>query len=207
MNFYTVNGSPNCRKVHALINYLELDVQINELNIFTGELATPEFKALNPNGMVPVLEDGSFLLWESNAIMQYLAAKAPETSFYPTEPQRRADIHRWQNWEQNHFNRATGTILFENMLKGVFKMGEPDAEKVTAATEDFHQYAKLLDAHLVGRDFMLGDKLTVADFSVASFSEYFDTAKIPFRKYSNLIAWLERLEAIPAWADTPSLAA
>ncbi len=207
MNFYTVNGSPNCRKVHALINYLDLDVQINELDIFTGELATPEFKALNPNGMVPVLEDGNFLLWESNAIMQYLAAKAPESSFYPADPQQRADIHRWQNWEQNHFNRATGTILFENMLKCIFKIGEPDAEKVAAATEDFHQHAKLLDAHLVGRDYMLGDKLTVADFSVASFSEYFDTAKVPFRKYSNLIAWLERLEAIPAWADTPSLAA
>jgi len=207
MNFYTVNGSPNCRKVHALINYLQLDVQINELDIFAGELETPEFKALNPNGMVPVLEDGQFLLWESNAIMQYLAAMAPESSFYPTDPKLRADIHRWQYWEQNHFNRATGTILFENMLKCLFKMGEADAEKVAAATEDFHKYAKLLDAHLAGRDFMLGDKLTVADFSVASFSEYFDTAKVPFRKYSNLNAWLERLDEIPAWADTPSLAA
>jgi len=207
MNFYTVNGSPNCRKVHAVINYLELDVQINELDVFSDQLNTPEFHALNPNGMVPVLEDGHFLLWESNAIMQYLATMAADTSFYPTAPQSRADVHRWQFWEQNHFNRATGTIIFENMLKCMFKLGEPDANNVAVATEDFTQYAKLLDAHLVGRDFILGNKLTLADFSVASFSEYFDTAKIPFRKYSNLAAWLERLDAIPAWADTPSLAA
>ena len=149
MNFYTVNGSPNCRKVHAVINYLKLDIQINELNIFAGELATPEFNALNPNGMVPVLEDGNFLLWESNAIMQYIADHADNTDFYPTDPQQRADIHRWQFWEQNHFNRAAGTIVFENMLKCVLKIGEPDAEKVAAATEDFHKHAILLDAHLI----------------------------------------------------------
>ena len=207
MNFYTVNGSPNCRKVHALINHLKLDIQINELNIFTGELETPEFFALNPNGMVPVLEDGHFRLSESNAIMQYLADTVAESSFYPRDAQCRADIHHWQFWEQNHFNRATGTIIFENMLKDIFKIGEPDVEKVAAATEEFHKYATLLDTHLQKKNFILGDKLTLADFSVASYSEYFDTAKVPFRKYPNLVAWLERLDAIPAWADTPSLAA
>lgn len=207
MNFYTVNGSPNCRKVHAVINYLKLDVQINELDIFAGELATPEFHSLNPNGMVPVIQEGQFLLWESNAIMQYLAAKVPESSFYPGEPQLRADIHRWQFWEQNHFNRATGALVFENMLKCIFKIGEADTEKVAAATEDFHKYATVLDTHLEKKDFILGSKLSLADFSVAGFSEYFDTAKVPFRKYPNLVAWLERLDAIPAWADTPSLAA
>ena len=207
MNFYTVNGSPNCRKVHAVINYLQLDVQINELNIFTGQLDTPEFHALNPNGMVPVLEDGHFLLWESNAIMQYLANAKGDNTFYPGDPKQRADIHRWQCWEQGHFNRASGNLVFENMLKCIFKIGEPDAEKVAAATGDFHKYATVLDGHLADKDFMLGKQLTLADFSVAGFSEYFDTAKIPFRKYPNLVAWLERLDAIPAWADTPSLAA
>lgn len=82
MNFYTVNGSPNCRKVHAVINQLGVDAQICELDLLAGELNNPEFHALNPNGMVPVLEDGSLRLWESNAIMQYLAAIGPANSIY-----------------------------------------------------------------------------------------------------------------------------
>jgi len=207
MNFYTVNGSPNCRKVHAVINYLQPDVQINELDFFAGELNTPEFQALNPNGMVPVLEDGNFKLWESNAIMQYLAGIAGDTSFYPADPKQRADIHRWMSWEQAHFNRATGTLLFENMLKCLLKIGEPDENKTAEAVEDFHRHARVLDAQLAGKKYLLGDDLTLADFAVASFSEYFDTAKVPFRDYPNLLTWLGRLDAIPAWADTPSLAA
>jgi len=207
MNFYTVNGSPNCRKVHAVINYLRPDIQINELDIFAGELSTPEFQALNPNGMVPVLEDGSFRLWESNAIMQYLAEASDDPYFYPADSKLRADIHRWMAWEQAHFNRATGTLVFENMLKCIMKIGEPDQAKVDEASEEFHRHAKVLEAQLDGKHYLLGDHLSLADFAVASFSEYFDTANVPYRDYPNLLAWLGRLEAIPAWADTPSLAA
>jgi len=207
MNFYTINGSPNSRKVHAVLNYLGIDATINALDIFAGELDTPEVQALNPNGMIPILEDGNFILWESNAIMQYLADSVAESDFYPRDPRQRADIHRWQCWELAHFNRATSTILFEKMLKPMLKIGEPDEAKITEATANFHQYAKVLDAHLADKNFMLGDKLTIADFSVAAFSGYFADAGIPVGNYPNLITWLERLDNIPAWADTPSLAA
>jgi len=207
MNFYTVNGSPNCRKVHAVINYLGLDVNIVELDIFSGELEAPEFITLNPNGMVPVLEDGDFRLWESNAIMQYLASLAPSNNLYPDDLRLRADIHRWQAWEQCHFNRACGGFLFENVLKSLFKIGEPNPAVLKEAEQSFVRFAMVLEQQLEGRDFILGKDVTLADFSVASMLIYAKSAGIPVTPFKNIVAWTNRLENISAWAEVPALAA
>lgn len=207
MNFYTVHGSPNTRKVHAVINYLGLDVNICEMDFFAGDLQTPEYLDMNPNGMVPLLEDGDFRLWESNAIMQYLAATAPSSGFYPDDVRSRADIHRWQSWEQAHFNRAIGTFVFENVLKSLMNIGEPDQAKLDDAAKDFHRFAAVLEKHLEKKKFLLGDNVTLADFSVASMSNFLEDTKVPYHSYKNICAWLKRLDEIPAWASTPKLAA
>ena len=70
MKLYYLVGSPNCRRVHAVMNHLGIKVDIEYLDFFTGELKKPDYLGLNPNGMVPTLRDGDFVLWESNAIMQ-----------------------------------------------------------------------------------------------------------------------------------------
>ncbi len=207
MNFYTVNGSPNCRKVHAVINYLGLDVKIIELGLTTGELEAPEFRALNPNGMVPVLEDGDLKLWESNAITQYLASLAPASSLYPDNPRIRADIHRWQDWEQCHFNRACGGFLFENLLKPMLKIGEPDAAVLKEAEQNFMRFGQILEDQLEGRNFILGKDVTLADFSVGSMMVYADAAGIPLASFKNISSWTNRMESISAWAEVPALAA
>lgn len=207
MNFYTVNGSPNCRKVHAVINYLGLNVNIIELDLLAGELSKPEFQALNPNGMVPVLEDGDLKLWESNAITQYLATLAPTSTLYPDDPAIRADIHRWQNWEECHFNRACGTYLFENVLKSLFKMGEPDKEALKEAEQNFKCFAQILDEQLERRDFILGNNITLADFSVGAMMIYADAADIPIASFKNISSWTNRMKGISAWSEVPALAA
>ncbi len=207
MNFYTVNGSPNCRKVHAVINYLGLEINIIELGLLSGDLEKAEFLALNPNGMVPVLEDGDLKLWESNAIAQYLATLAPTSTLYPDDPAIRADIHRWQNWEECHFNRACGTYLFENVLKSLLKMGEPDTAVLKEAEQNFNRFAKILEQQLEGRDFILGDEVTLADFSVGAMMIYADAADIPIASFKNISSWTNRMKEISAWADVPALAA
>lgn len=207
MNFYTVNGSPNCRKVHAVINYLGLNVNMIELDLLAGDLAKPEFQALNPNGMVPVLQDGELTLWESNAITQYLASLAPDSTLYPNDPAIRADIHRWQNWEECHFNRACGTYLFENVLKSLLKIGEPDQAALEEAEKNFRNFAKILEQQLEGRDYILGKEVTLADFSVGAMMIYADAAGIPVASFKNISNWTNRMEGISAWAEVPALAA
>jgi len=207
MKFYTVNGSPNCRKVHAVINYLGLNVDIVELDLLSGDLEKPAYRTLNPNGMVPALEDGDLKLWESNAISQYLASLAPANSLYPDNPAMRADIHRWQSWEECHFNRACGSFLFENVLKGLFNMGEPDQAVLKEAEQNFQRFAKILEEQLEGRDFILGNEITLADFSVGAMMIYADAAEIPIASFKNISSWTNRMKEISAWAEVPALAA
>ena len=83
MKFYTVPVSPNCRKAESTIYHLDLDVEIIQKDIMSGELNKEDYLRINPNGMVPAFEDGEFKLWESNAIMQYLADKANAEAFFP----------------------------------------------------------------------------------------------------------------------------
>ena len=207
MNFYTVNGSPNCRKAHAVINYLGLDVNIIELDMLAGDLEKPSFFEKNPNGMVPVLEDGDLTLWESNAISQYLASQAPASDLYPDDPAIRADIHRWQNWEECHFNRACGGFLFENVLKKIFNIGEPNQSVLEEAEQNFKRFATILETQLEGRDFILGNKVTLADFSVGAMMIYADAAGIPVASFKNISNWNKRMKDIRAWAEVPALAA
>jgi len=84
MKLYAVVGSGNCRKVQATANKLGIDLDVEYLDFFAGELTTPEYLKLNPNGRVPALTDGDFTLWEFNAIMQYLADEVTRQRPFPT---------------------------------------------------------------------------------------------------------------------------
>ena len=106
MILHTFVGSPNSRKVEAVIDHLGLEVEIVRHD-FRGGLRSPDYLALNPNAKVPTLVDGTFVLWESNAIMQYLADKVGSDSLFPRDPRTRADIVRWQCWELVHFNQRS----------------------------------------------------------------------------------------------------
>lgn len=204
MHLYHNPLSPNGRKVTAAIAHLGLSGKIEEtvLNPFAGETRTPEFLGVNPNAKIPALVDGDFKLWESNAIVAYLADKVGNTEFWPTG-QGRYDAMRWMLWEAAHFSPALGTFIFENMLKGMVGMGEPDAAKVEQASKDFARYGKVLDEALTGRVFLIGGNApTAADFCVAALLAYAGPAKVPVEQFPNVVAWLRRLDEVPAWAQT-----
>ena len=135
--------------------------EITALDFSAGDTAKPEFLALNPNAMVPVLVDGDVTLWESNAINIYLVEKAGGSSLFPADPQIRADIVRWQFWELAHFNRAFGTLVFEGVIKPKFGMGAPSDGLVAFCLQELDRYAPVLDRRLEGRDTLVGDGVTL----------------------------------------------
>lgn len=200
MKLHMVDGSPNCRKVLATVNALDIDIEVRRLDFTAGDLSKPEYVATNPNRMVPTLEDGEFKLWESNAIMQYLAAGKPGNTLYPADIQTRADIARWQCWDLAHFGRAVATVTFEKMLKPRFFNAQPDAAVVEQATGDFHRFAPVLNAQLEGRQFILGETLTLADYSVVAPLVYAEAADVPWQPYPHIRAWYQRVVTEPAWA-------
>jgi glutathione S-transferase len=148
--------------------------------------------------MVPALVDGDLKLWESNAIMQYLASQRPNALF-PADPKVRADITRWQFWEGNHFNRAVASLVFENVIKPMFKMGPTDATAVQRATQDFHRFAPVLDAQLAKSRHVVGEQPTLADFSIAGQFMYAQPARLPLENYPRISDWYARMEQLPAW--------
>jgi glutathione S-transferase len=153
--------------------------------------------------MIPVLVDGDVVFWESNAIMQYLCAKVPSTSLWPANAIIQADISRWQFWHGAHFGSTCSTLVFEN-LKKFLDMGEPDQQEIAKAQERFHRFAQVLEQHLKGREYLVGDSFTLADFAVASSLAMNPIAHYPLDLYKEIKRWYADIEKIPAWQSSAS---
>jgi glutathione S-transferase len=156
----------------------------------------------SPSGKVPALRDGDLMLWESNAICQYLADRAGDASFFPADPKIRADISRWLFWEAGTWSPVIDVFTHENVRKPMLGIGTPDPTRLTDAEERIRPLAQLLNDRLAGRKFLLGGDVTLADFVIAGAATYMDRGKIPIGDYPNIKTWWNRLNAIEAWSGT-----
>jgi glutathione S-transferase len=199
MKLHTFVGSPNGRKVQAVISHLGLDVQVEYYDFLAGELRSPEYLALNPNGRVPTLVDGAVTLSESNAIMQYLADEAGSDALFPRDSRKRADVVRWQFWELAHFNRAFGTLTFEAVIKPRRNLGPTDEARVALASADLLRSAPVLDLHLKNRQYLVGDGITIADYSMICLEPYKDAIPFDWAPYPNVSAYFDRTRNNPHW--------
>ncbi len=199
MKLYLTPGSPNSRKVVAVIHHLGLEPEIKYLDFANRDMAKPEFLALNPNGMVPVLVDGAFRLWESNAINQYLVEKAGGSPLFPPDPRVRADIVRWLFWEQAHFNRAFGTLIFESLIKPRFGMGEASEGLIEFCLQEVARFAPVLDAHLQGRSTLVGDDITLADYAMVCLEKYRDATRFDWSRFANINRYFDAIRETEAW--------
>lgn len=208
MKLYGFPASPNTWKVRALAAHLKMPLEFEFVDLVKGAQYQPAYLALSPSGRTPTLVDGDFKLWESNAILQYLASKSA-TPLYPGDARARADIARWQCWDLAHWGaQACQPLTFENLVKKFVNMGPPDAAVVAKATEAFNKEAKMLDAHLAERKYLVGDTLTIADFSVAAPLFHAEGAQLPLGPYGNIRGWFGRISALPCWGETaPQLSA
>ena len=202
MKIYYVVGSPNCRKVHAVLNHTGLKADFEYLDFFSGDLQSPAYRAVNPNAMVPSLVDGDLTLWESNAIMQYLADKAGADDLFPREAKRRADVVRWLAWELAHFNRAFGILSFETVAKPNFMKMAPNAPLVEWAQDQLKTFAAVLDAHMAGRIYVSGDKPTLADYAMIHLELFKDAMPFDWAPYPNVNAYFDRMRKVDHWAKT-----
>jgi glutathione S-transferase len=198
VKLHIVPGSPNSRKVEAVIRHLGLKLEIEEHNLFAGDLRKPSYLAINANGRVPTLQDGTFVLWESNAIMQYLADMAGDERLFPRDPQARVDVIRWQFWELTHFNRDFGTLAFETVAKP--RRGLPtDAALVALAQAGLARSAPVLDAHVADRRYLIGDHVTIADYSMVPLESYRSLVPFDWSPYSHLNGYLDGVSRLEPW--------
>ncbi|HKP63409.1 MAG TPA: glutathione S-transferase family protein [Polyangiales bacterium] len=202
MKLYINKLSPNVRRARLTAAVLGLKLEEIALDFTKGEHKKPEYLALNPNGAVPTLTDGDFVLTESRAIMQYLASKKPESGLLPHDEQGRADVTRWQFWDSSHFSPQVGTLVFQRMLKPMFGMGEPDAAKIEEALANLRRYAAVLNQHLEGKTYVIGNALTLADLTLASTLMYAKQVDVPLAEFPHIQRWFGRIAELEAWTQT-----
>jgi glutathione S-transferase len=199
MKLYVFPASPRAFKVLALANHLGFDYETRFVDLTKGDQLRPEFAALNPNKKIPVLEDDGLVLWESNAILQYLAAKKPESGLLPSDARQRAEVNRWQFWEIANWDPACITLVFERIAKRVLGLGAADPTKVKEAEQNLQRWAEVLDGNLKGRKFVTGNSLTIADFSLGAWLNLAEAANYPVGAYKEIKRWHAGLMELPAW--------
>jgi glutathione S-transferase len=189
----------NPRKACAVARYLASPVEFVRVDLRRGEHRTPQFLAMNPNGKVPVLQEGDSILWEANAIMCRLSDLS-KADLWPHD-ERQIEVMRWLSWDAHHFTRHAGTLYFEHIIRPALGMGSPDPVAVEEAKGHFRRFAQVLDKHLGGRDFVVGHALTVADFALGVTLPYAGAANIPVDEFPDLQRWYARLDDLPAWRE------
>ena len=192
-------SSFNLQKVMWLVSELGIDHRHIQAGGQFGGLDTPEFRAMNPVGRVPVIDDDGTIVWESHAILRYLAARYGRAQFWSDDPAKRSQADRWMDWSQ--------TALQPDFLVGVFWgfYRTPEPQRNRALIRDkiarCAQHFELLDDILEDRPFLCGDSLTLADIPAGtSLYRYFEL-EIDRPAVPNVEAWYRRLQERPAYRE------
>jgi glutathione S-transferase len=181
------------RSLRALwgLKELGLEFEFIPVNLQAGEHKRPEFLALNPAGKVPVLVDGDLVLTESAAIVLYLAEKYPEKKLMPTKLEQRAQVYRWVMFAMTELEQPLWRMAKHRFLYPENKRLPQD---IDLARDDFTAMAAVLDRHMKGRQYIVGDHVTAADCVTAYLMDWANEHHL-LDSFPNLKAYLQRMYA------------
>ncbi|MSO71716.1 MAG: glutathione S-transferase family protein [Alphaproteobacteria bacterium] len=183
-------NSGNVQKILWACAELGLPFERDDYGGAFGKVNEPAFRALNPNGLVPVMIEDGFALWESNTILRYLASRFGDGRLLPADARARANVERWMDWQLSALNPAIGP-LFLALVRGRPEEKTPDAIK--PALERTTRAFTLLDGQFAGKRFVEGEEMTVADIALGIFTYRWFALPIPRPTLPALTAWYDRL--------------
>lgn len=190
-------ASINVRKVMWTAALLDLDLEREDWGPGFRSPKEPEYLALNPNGLIPVLIDGDFVLWESNSICRYLANKQGATALLPTEARARAKVEQWMDWQAGELNNAW-RVPFMALVRG--QPATPEA--VEAGIANWNCHMGMLDAQLAKTGaYVTGDGFTLADVVLGLSAQRWKNAPITHAELPAVKAYLQRLGTRPGFAE------
>ncbi len=184
--------SGNCYKIKLLMQFLGIDHEWVHVDILAGETHTAEFKQMNPNARIPVvvLDDGRYL-WESNAILNYLA---DGTAFLPQGRYEKAQVLQWQFFEQYSHEPYIATARYINKYLGL----PPEREAEYCGKQvGGHKALAVMEQHLSQHQFFVGDQLTIADISLYAYTHVADEGGFDLSPYVNIQRWFRDFENTP----------
>ena len=157
------------------------------------------FRCINPNTLVPVLVEEHATLWETDAIACRLSTLAGSDFWVSDE--KAAEFQMWLSWSAHHFTRAAGFFYWEYAMKPLFGFPPASSAEVDNASAEFHRYAAVLEEFLTNRTWLVGNRLSYADFRVATALPFANSSKLPVEGYPHILVWHERLRRMAAWED------
>jgi glutathione S-transferase len=189
--------SGNCYKIRLTAALLRMPLERREYDILKGETRTPEFLAtINPNGRIPVLQVGARLIPESNAACFYLAEGSP---LVPDDRFDRADMLRWMFFEQYNHEPNVATLRFWRAFVGEAALSEAQRAQIPAKEAAGAAALTLIDDHLAGRAFLVGDRLTLADIALYAYTHVADEGGFDLAAFPSIQAWLGRVAEQPGY--------
>jgi len=198
LKIYGRKTSSNVQKVLWCCAEIGLPFERTDIGGPFANNRTPAYLALNPNGLVPTIDDDGFILWESNAIVRYLAAKHAMGTLFPRDLAPRADADRWMDWQQTVIAPPMG-VIFRALLKS-----PPDAvpeDQLRTAIQKAGEVWAILDARLAGRDFAAGAALTMADIALGNAVHRWFKISAPRPELPQLKRWYDHLCARPGYQE------
>ncbi|HEX8124608.1 MAG TPA: glutathione S-transferase family protein [Allosphingosinicella sp.] len=189
--------SGNCYKIRLTAALLEVPIERREYDIRKGETRTPQFLAeVNPNGRIPVLQIGDRFIPESNAACFYLA---DGTELVPADRFGRSDMLRWMFFEQYNHEPNVATLRFWLAFVGEERLSEMQRTLLPGKREAGEAALKLMDEHLAGRSFFVGDRLSLADIALYAYTHVAEDGGFDLDRYPAVTAWIARIASTPGY--------
>lgn len=192
-----IHGAPYARTNYIIWAMIELglEFEINPVNPMLGENKMPEHLARNPNGLIPVLEEDGFFLWETMAINTYLAKKYGNGLLWAKDAQEEAHIMQWCIFGAINIDQpAVNYILHKQALPEEMR----DANSMRQAQEIIEPHLSVLNDHLTNKDYLVGGRFTIADLSLSAMMDYLIKSQFDLSQYTALKKWLTRCLERPA---------
>lgn len=202
MKLYMHPVSMTSRPVRLFIaeNGIPCDEQV--VDLMTGEHYKEPFAKVNPNRLVPVLEDGDFRLTESSAILKYLADKVGSPA-YPKDLKQRAKVNEMMDWLNTNFYREYAYNLIYPQLFPHMKRPTEDVQKATLewGKERAKGWLQVLNDHWIGpdRQYLCGNQISIADYLGAAFVTLGEIVRCDFSPYPNVQRWLGNVKKLKSW--------
>lgn len=200
IQLYAFPLSGNSRKVLLTLEEIGIDYQFEQINLMQGEQKRDAYLAINPNGKVPAVRDGELLLWESSAIMLYLAEKFPHSGLLPTDPLQRAKLYQWLTWQPGTYNPPLSALNAEMVFK---PPGQQSPERIAELKATVEANNLIIDKQLGEKEYLL-DTFSLAD--IVMLPHLSAAADRGCNLSTRIAVYLNRLQERESWQKVSTMA-
>jgi len=198
MKIHGHSWSNNARRVQMLCEELKIPYSYDTVDLMSGIQYSPEFQKLNPNSKVPVIEDDGFVLWESQAIMRYLADKHQAGALYPKGLKERAVVDQWMDWNQTRLSPEASRIMYNLHFAG----DKRDDAAIEKARGWLKRILPVMETTLATQPYLCGKDMTLADIAIAPTVAYLEICQHDLAPYPSIRRWYEAMKQRPSFAKT-----